>query len=326
MVRNATVVYMTKIKHKKVVHHKKSVVHHRPQMGSTSVRYVYYGIGFVAIALFLASQATYTQSFTGTNVLGDQNPGDQQQQAQQQQQEQLQQQQETAQHAQEQAQQGGNQGQQPQVNVQQNELEVQNANGTSLHIKQEDNGGVHFQFRSINGEVQLEGVNDQGEKLSTVSAKVKDLENKLKDKDINISTADGQTEVEHNGVKARTNFPLSIDPTTGQLIVTTPAGTKDVAVLPDDAIQNMLRNGFLTNVASGSGTTEGSPSGVIASSLPITMQGNESVYEIQGEKTQRLLGLFPVTSPRTVFVSTQNGQAIGQSQSWLSQLIGLLSF
>lgn len=306
---------MAKTTRRKASHHKKIAVHHaKVRAQAVPTRFVYYGIGFVAIALFLASQATYTQNFTGKNVLGDESGSDQQQQQEQQQQQLQQQQQE-----------------QQQMNQQQNELEVQNQNGSNIKMKVEDNGavhlegegpgGVHFQFQQQpNGEAQLEAVNDKGEKLATASGEAKNLENELKGKDISISSSDGEMEVSHNGLKVRTHFPLSVNPTTGQLTVTTPAGVKTVAVLPDDAIKNMLANGFLTNVASGSATA--TQSGI----YQLAMHNGEPVYQISGDKTQRLFGLFPVTTPRTIYVSTQNGQPVAQTQSWLAQLVGFLSF
>ncbi len=298
-----------------------------------SLQRFYYFLGFTVIALAVASQVTYTQDFRGTSVLGDESS----QNIQQQQQEQLQQQQEQQQHA---AQQGAEQQnqvtQQNQVNVQNNESEVQLSNGVKVKTKVEDNGtqkieaestGVHFKFQNTNGETKIEAVNDIGEKVSTADAEVKRLEKSLQDKEIAVSSTDGVMEVEHNGIRARTNFPLSVDPTTNQLVVTTPAGKKTVAVLPDDAIKNMLANGFLTTIASGSANTSGATSSAaVAGAFQMAVHNGTIVYEIQGEKMQKLLGLFPVTTPRTVLVSAQTGQAVAQNQSWLSTLISFLSF
>lgn len=61
--------------------------------------------------------------------------------------------------------------------------------------------------------------------------------------DVTIASDNGDLVLKKNKVKARTGFPLSIDVNTGQLTVTRPDGTvKNVAILPDKAVENFLRH------------------------------------------------------------------------------------
>jgi hypothetical protein len=55
-----------------------------------------------------------------------------------------------------------------------------------------------------------------------------------------IRSKENAAYVIRNKVAAKSNFPLMVDLETNELIVTTPAGTKIVTVLPDKAVENML--------------------------------------------------------------------------------------
>lgn len=336
---------MPKKKKSKIIHRRTQTIHKTAKPTGLSLKHLYYFLGFTVIALILVSQITYTQILSSPSVLGDDSslsgsgrsnggggssgggPGSggtittiEQHPTQS-----------------PEIHPSGPQGQNPVgVNVQKNETEIQLSNGTTINTKVEDNGsgkveivrpGIQFKFETHNNKTQLEAVNDHGEKVSTADAEIKRLEKDLETKDISISSEDGELEVSHNGVRARTDFPLSIDPITNQLVITTPQGQKIVAVLPDDAIKNMLAGGYLTTIASNSADIQGaSGSGVISGSYLLSLHNGTVVYEVQGEKTQKFLGLFTVTTPKTVLVSAQNGQAVEQSQSWLATLISFLSF
>ncbi|MCL4397888.1 hypothetical protein M1403_02580 [Patescibacteria group bacterium] len=132
-------------------------------------------------------------------------------------------------------------------------------------------------------------------------------------------------EVEKDGSEpARPHFPLSVNSTTNQLIVTTPAGTKIVATLPQKAIDNMLSQGIVP-VATLSNSA--SPSGIASSSaVTMTTLDNKWVYKIAGEKKFNVLGFIPVSLPVTAYVATDSGQILSQSQSLLSRFLDLLSF
>lgn len=286
-----------------------------------SIKRIWLPLGLAVIALAALSTTTYTQEFK-TNVLGDTNEQENEQQKQQ-----LEQQQEAQKQAAEQQQEA--QKGSVQVNVQQKEMEIQNANGQTIKAKVEDNGsrkvessfgGVQFKFEDHAGEMKLNAVDSEGNHVATAEAERKILEKEFADEELKIASKEGEIELEHNGQRVRTNFPLSIDPVTHQLIVTTPAGTKAVTVLPDQAVNNMLRNGLLTSVASGSAESSGS------ASFALTLHNDQSVYEIHGQKQARFLGVFPVTLDRTVLVSTENGERIAQQESFLTTLLGFLSF
>ena len=133
-------------------------------------------------------------------------------------------------------------------------------------------------------------------------------------------------EIEHNAVAALFGFPLSVDTVTRDLNVTTPAGERTVAVLPDEAMRRLFAAGVLTPVASGSATTVASGSGALASSVELTLREGNLVYEVEGEKHEKFLGIVPVTLDRQVTVSALSGEVLSQTQSVLATIVGFLSF
>lgn len=152
---------------------------------------------------------------------------------------------------------------------------------------------------------------------------------------LKIKGKDGKLFVVRNGVVAGTNFPLSIDLATNELIVTTPAGTKRVTVLPDSAVRNMILRGFITEVEGGGsreekGKESSSESGELLEANEevkiITDENGRLVYEIEGVRLEIFLGLFPVRIKKKLFVSAQTGELLQVSQTLIQRIMDVLSF
>lgn len=120
-----------------------------------------------------------------------------------------------------------------------------------------------------------------------------------------------QFEQEGVNVQIQGKTPLSVNPTTKELSVTTPAGVKMLTTLPAQAVQNLVSGGIISTQSAVQLTTDTS--------------GNP-IYEINGVKYERLLGLFTVAIDKTGQVSAQNGQVLAVNQSFLSKLLDYLSF
>ena len=315
-------------KKKKVArtHNRRSVS--RIKRNRWDIKRIFLPLGFAALAVLASSQLTYTQSFR-SEALGDEDK------TQEEQQKQMEEQQREAERNRESSQNSGSGS--SGSNVQAQETETETPDGVKVKTKVEDSGatkveieseGIKFKFEEEDGELKLRVRDEEGNEIRTSERlrELSELEEELEDEEIEISSEDGELEIEHNAIRARTNFPLSIDPVTRELIVTTPAGEKTVAVLPDAAVANLLINGFLTRVASPSaGGSEATTSGTVASSVELKLAGNNLVYEVDGVKEHRVLGLIPVLLPRTVAVSARTGVVLSQSQSWLTGLIDLIS-
>lgn len=192
------------------------------------------------------------------------------------------------------------------------ETEIQTSNGQKIKTKVEDNGAAKIEVEQRDLKLKYETEKEQT-KLEVENEQNKKVDNKLEDEGIKISTESGKPTITKNKVTASTDFPLSVDANTHQLIVTTPAGQKAVTVLPDQAVQNMV----------------GASSSAILSNLsnPIKLEfkDNEMVYELKGEKKFRIFGIIPVSTSTTAYVSAQSGNLVEQEQSLLTKLIKLIS-
>lgn len=131
--------------------------------------------------------------------------------------------------------------------------------------------------------------------------------------------SDGASMIERGSISASSHFPLSVDPTTNVLTVTTPAGVKQVTVLPDVAVANLLANHVVDQLATGSSaTTEGS--------IQLKEKDGIPVFEIAGKKRMKMLGILPVLINKMVTVSAQSGVVVDEKVTGVDKIIQTISF
>jgi hypothetical protein len=220
------------------------------------------------------------------------------------------------------------------------ESEIETADGQKIKTKVEDdgttkieieNGTVKLTYRVENGQVVLSAENEEGKAVEIKEDKLAELDNsvadELGDDDIKlVPTSDNQLAVTQNQVAAVTDFPLSINVETKELIVTTPDGQKIVTVLPDQAVQNLLATGIINKVEAP--LADASTQDQFGSSTDVVeleMRDNEVVYKIHGVKTHRILGFIPVDTQATAFVSADSGAVVAQQRSILANVVDFLS-
>ncbi len=154
-------------------------------------------------------------------------------------------------------------------------------------------------------------------------------------------------------VRATSKFPLRIDVTTNQLIMTKNGVERILTTLPAQAVQNMLRAHLkkglgpkffqATSTPSASispSTPTASPSGspdeepiatesanvtILEDKISLEEENGQIIYKIPAKKHLRLFGLIPVTTDLTGIVSAQTGVLIEEKQSLLSRILNLLS-
>lgn len=123
------------------------------------------------------------------------------------------------------------------------------------------------------------------------------------------SPGDGQKIQVH--VENRNNFPLSIDELTNELLVTTPKGTKAVTVLPDVAVENILKNDKLSEI-----------------SVVDLLSGDsgEVEYRVSGFEHKKLFGIFDVKISQDYNVSSVTGEETPARQNLLNRFLSAFSF
>ena len=135
---------------------------------------------------------------------------------------------------------------------------------------------------------------------------------------IRIKSKNNGFQLIENEIEVESNFPLSVDPVTRELKITTPAGERVVAILPQQAIGNMLAGGTFELVLKSRTNPD-------EEEVEIEEEEGRIVYKITGANQERLLGIFNVLVPRTAIVSAETGQTLGVTQTLLSRLLDLLS-
>ena len=223
--------------------------------------------------------------------------------------------------------------------------------------------GTKLNFENRNGKSFLTAVGEDGE--------VEDEEELENDElDVEVETGDGEEEinVELKGnkfvfneseasIEATSKFPLSINIATNELMVTTPKGTKIVTVLPQQAVDNMIRVGHVDVIdptpdgeespspepsespsvspeASGSPEASASPEVSEApestetetTTVTLEEENGQLIYVFSGKSKQKFLGIFTVQVPRTLKVSAEDGSLVGIQQNVLATLLDAFSY
>jgi len=198
-------------------------------------------------------------------------------------------------------------------------------------------GGLRVEIKREGDRVVTKIKNEQDEEVELEDeeeeALLDEVEDELEDKGVRLVTRDNQLGFIQHGRRVRTNFPLSVNASTGELFVTTPAGEKVVAILPDVAIQNMIAAGVLTRVEEAAAPLaspapgESTPSvSVVEASTELTETDGRVVYLISGVRSQRFFGLVPVDVRLKTVVSAETGQLLDIEQGLLARLLDLVSF
>ncbi len=123
-------------------------------------------------------------------------------------------------------------------------------------------------------------------------------------------------------VEAQTNFPISFNVATKTFSVNTPTGVKEIAVLPDQAVEKAIQSGVISNVSKADTTTGTNTD----SKVKLTEYNSHPVYQVNGDSKQKVFGLLPVSIGKTTYISAENGNVITTNQSFFSRFLDTISF
>src|SRR3989339_856770 len=131
------------------------------------------------------------------------------------------------------------------------ETEIETQDGQKIKTKIEDDGTTKVEIEQDDLKIKYEVKNGEINSVEddeVESEEESEIEDEIEDNEVELSTERERHTVRLNGVTARTNFPLSIDVATNELIVATKDGPKEVTVLPDQAVLNLLATGIVDEV------------------------------------------------------------------------------
>lgn len=217
------------------------------------------------------------------------------------------------------------------------ETEIETRDGQKIKTKVEDDGttkieveddSVKLKYVIKDGRIVVKAENDEGEELELEEDELEEMENELEqeleDDGIQITTSSGKPVFVKNSVGATTDFPLSVDIVTKQLIITTPQGQKTITILPDEAVKNVLGTGIVNVIDTSDGSLS-EPASSLDDIVKLTVRDGKVVYEVKGVKNQKLFGFIPITTQKKVIVSAETGAPLLHEQSMLVSIADLLS-
>lgn len=190
-------------------------------------------------------------------------------------------------------------------------------------------GGIKTRFEFKEGRTVVKAEQEDGSEVELAEDETKLLVDRLGENDIKIASSDAQTLLRKGIAVAKISFPLSIDFATNRLIVTTPAGEKELNILPDQAIKGMITAGIISEPTFSSDSADFSISESSSSAIAemeLSDLNGEPVYEVAGLSHQKFLGLIPVSFKKDVTLSASTGIALKTNESITDRLLDLLSF
>lgn len=163
----------------------------------------------------------------------------------------------------------------------------------------------------------MKAVNDDGTEVALDTDAFEKIATAIKlETGSEISQKNDSFTMKRGDIEASTKFPISFNVATKTFTVQTPNGEQEVKVLPDEAVQKVLTSKEITDLTNGGAT----------SPVVLTEFNNQPVYQIEGTNNKRLFAFFPVTIPKTTYLSAQNGNVVSSSQSFGSRVLNALSF
>ncbi len=198
------------------------------------------------------------------------------------------------------------------LQVKNNQMELNSQQeGTQLQIKTENDGSVSIHAKKADGtEVQM-----QTDTLSKINEA-------LQENDIQIGTTSANGfEITNKDTRAKTDFPINVNLATNTLSVDTPAGQKNLTVLPNQAVQNLLNQKIIDKVTQTSTSTNGAQLQLVQ----LRLYANNPVFQVNGTDNKKLLGFIPVSVQKTALVSAETGQLVTTNENLINQILDLLS-
>lgn len=210
------------------------------------------------------------------------------------------------------------------------ETEIETSNGQKIKTKIEDDDATKVEIEQKDQKIKFEAKNEQ-------------IELEIEDEEEASGSGDDDNEEGLEELRSISKFPLRIDPTSNQLIMSKNGEERVLTILPAKAVQNMLRAHLkkglgpkffedATPSATPSATptekpvaTESADVTVLEDQISLEETEGQITYKIPAKKKLKLLGFIPVTTDFTSFVSAETGALIKEQESLLSRILDALS-
>ncbi|EKD62006.1 MAG: hypothetical protein ACD_52C00324G0006 [uncultured bacterium] len=182
-----------------------------------------------------------------------------------------------------------------------------NAGGSNVY-----SGNAQVSLTLSGQGVLVDITSDEGSKSLNASdweEEIVEVEERGDVKKISIQKENDGFLISQGSVNAKTNFPIVIDSMRGELSVVTGTGSRHILRYPQEVTET-LRNAKIVSVYDDVNILEGDK--------------GELLYEVQGEKVVRVLGLFDVRGGVSVDVSASTGEVLKVDEPLWLKILGLI--
>lgn len=176
------------------------------------------------------------------------------------------------------------------------EIEIKTVDGKTIKIEAQE-GDQKVRYETESGNLVIDYEDDDGEEFNE------------EDDEIKIKVVGDAFELKKKDVKIKINFPMEVDGETGQIYVVTPNGKVELKAMPD-IIAQKAQDAGLDNI----------------SKFELKIDGNKVKYEVNGTQTEKFLGLVRVKIKSTYQYDSENGELLGEAQSFWQGVLIFLSF
>ena len=160
-------------------------------------------------------------------------------------------------------------------------------NASSVSLKK-TSGGITL---TVDGENSKKEMN-----ISDFSEEIVEIEERPEMRRIRIYSDGGNFVISQSGIKAKTEFSLTVDVKTANLYLSTMSGNKYLSIMPYDAVVNLLRVKLISNIPE--------------KTVEIVEKDRELQYKVEGQKTFNLFDMFKYNLPLAAYVSASTGEVL----------------
>lgn len=186
--------------------------------------------------------------------------------------------------------------------------------GTEIDVKKIASDAVGGKsivtLKKENDKITLTEVGGRELDVSSWEDDVVEVEERGSVKNLKVTINDGKFSLEQDNIKAKTDYPITIDAKENKISVETQTGDKYLAILPYDAAQSFLRTKIVTNVNS--------------SDMEVVEYEKDISYLVNGEKVINLLNIYDLKLPVSAHISASTGEVMMVDPSWLGVVNYLL--
>lgn len=134
---------------------------------------------------------------------------------------------------------------------------------------------------------------------------------KSKDGDIELrASSEGKMQIIRREIGSESSQPVFVDLVKREISLASESGTTKVRVLPDAAIERLIKNGIIQATRPGS--------------LKLEVENGQAIYRLEGLDKKKFLGVFPIR--RAIKLSAETGEATNSAKTRLEILRDLFSF